>query len=53
MTDRIYQIQVEHLPAMASAKIVFSPDKWNIHWRNPDQEECDKDEENDDEGDDD
>ena len=53
VTDRIYQIQVEHLPARASAKIVFSPDKWNIQWRNPDQEECDKDEEDDDEGDDD
>jgi len=44
VTDRIYQIQVEHVPAMASAKIVFSPDKWNIQWRNPDQEECQKDE---------
>ncbi len=51
VTDRIYQIQVERLPAMASAKIVFRPEKWNIHWRNPDQEECDKDE-NDDDGDD-
>ena len=44
VTDRIYQIQVERLPALASAKIVFSPDKWNIQWRTPDQEECQKDE---------
>ena len=53
VTDRIYQIQVEHLPAMASAKIVFSPDKWNIQWRSPDQEECDEDGDDDDGDDDD
>lgn len=48
VTDRIYQIQVERLPVMATAKIVFRPEKWNIQWRNPDQEECDKDEDDDD-----
>jgi len=56
VTDRIYQIQVERIPELATAKIKFSPKKWNIHWRNPDQEECDEDDDNgddDDDGDDD
>ena len=54
VTDRIYQIQVEQFPVLATAKIVFRPEKWNIQWRNPDQEECDEDgDEDEDDGEDD